>query len=104
MYKEYEKFGLTEREIDELKRILLPKEKIEKIILFGSRARGNYTRISDIDIALKGSCLNSTDINLLRDEFEESRIIYKVDLIHYEKITNNDFKNNIDKDGIEILK
>ena len=33
---------------------LAQKHQIEKVILFGSRARGDYKRASDIDLAVKG--------------------------------------------------
>ncbi len=92
-------FGLANEVIKEIKRIL-NIEKIEKIVIFGSRAQGNYRRTSDIDIAIFGE-LTDGEVNQLRHLLAESRIIYKVDLIHYESITNDSFRKSIAA-GIEI--
>lgn len=81
------KFGLKERELDE-------------IVIFGSRARGDYSRVSDIDIAIKGDV--DKIMYKIRDYFEESSIIYTVDVVNYISISNQDFKENIDSEGIII--
>ncbi|MGL5710507.1 MAG: nucleotidyltransferase domain-containing protein, partial [Cetobacterium sp.] len=44
--------GLKEREIDEIKILHHLFPQINQIIIFGSRARGDYNRTSDIDIAI----------------------------------------------------
>ncbi|MGL5702776.1 MAG: nucleotidyltransferase domain-containing protein [Cetobacterium sp.] len=46
--------GLKEREIDEIKILHHLFPQINQIIIFGSRARGDYNRTSDIDIAITG--------------------------------------------------
>ena len=45
--------GIKKQVLDE---ILMAAEKnnIEKVILFGSRARGDYRKTSDIDLAVSG--------------------------------------------------
>ena len=45
-------YGLTDEELNEIKNIL--KKHTSKAILFGSRAKGNYKKESDIDIAIIG--------------------------------------------------
>jgi len=45
--------GIKSIVIDEIKH-LAEKNKIQKVILFGSRARGDFWRASDIDLAVKG--------------------------------------------------
>ena len=41
-------YGLTDKELNEIKNIL--KKHTSKAILFGSRAKGNYKKGSDIDL------------------------------------------------------
>ena len=54
-----------------------------KIILFGSMARGDYWRASDIDVAvLPGKKIPAGLLSELREEFEESQIPYHIELIH----------------------
>ncbi|MGB6127908.1 MAG: nucleotidyltransferase domain-containing protein [Psychrilyobacter sp.] len=86
-------FGLERRSEEELRAILI-LHGVEKAIIFGSRASKKYKRTSDIDIAIFGN-FTSTEINLIRWDIEESRIIYFVDLIHFERVTNEKFKNSI---------
>lgn len=53
-----------------------------KIILFGSMARGDHWRASDIDVAvLPGEKLPAGLFSELREEFEESQIPYHIELI-----------------------
>ncbi|MGL4988651.1 MAG: nucleotidyltransferase family protein [Cetobacterium sp.] len=94
------KFGLTERELDEIKIIYHLFPEIEKIIIFGSRARGDFKRTSDIDIALIGNVEKT--IYKIRDYFDESRIIYTVDVVDFSRIEASTFKEDIEKEGIEL--
>ncbi len=86
-------FGLEERSEGELRAILI-LHGVEKAIIFGSRASKKYKKTSDIDIAIFGD-FNSTEVNLIRWDIEESRVIYFVDLVHFEKVTNEKFKKSI---------
>lgn len=70
----------------------------KKVILFGSRARGDFRENSDYDIAFKQ--LKSPE---LWPEFslksqEEPITLLRVDLLEYEKCTPN-YKENIDSEG-----
>ena len=94
------KFGLKERELDEIKILYYLFPEIDEIIRFGSRARGDYSRVSDIDIAIKGNV--DKIMYKIRDYFEESSILYTVDVVNYMSISNQDFKENIDNEGVII--
>lgn len=45
--------GIKPRVMDEIK-ALAKKYNMDKVILFGSRARGDFKRASDIDLAVSG--------------------------------------------------
>lgn len=94
-------FGLDEDALREIKKILEKNINIEKCVIFGSRAVGEYKKNSDIDIALFGK-LSFADISSIKGEFDESSIIYKIDLVHYESLKSEKLKENIMKFGIEI--
>lgn len=96
------KFGLKDRYYEELKALYFLYPNIDEIIIFGSRARGDYKEKSDIDIAIKGN-LTKLEIAMIRDYLEESRIPYMVDVVEYSKIVDKNFKEEIDKEG-KILK
>ena len=78
----------------------LKKYNPKKIILFGSRARGDYRKNSDIDIAV--------DINLsfrekrkLKEKIDLISGIYSVDLIFLDEVDEN-FKNKVLKEGKKL--
>lgn len=96
------KFGLNEREYDEIKILYFLFPNIKEILIFGSRARGDYKKVSDIDLAIKGE-LTKLDMANIRNYFDEGKIPYKVDVVEYEKISNEAFKENIDSEGILVL-
>lgn len=52
--------GIRQQIVDEIC-ILAQKYHVQKVILFGSRARGDYKRTSDFDLAVKGGELFAED-------------------------------------------
>jgi predicted nucleotidyltransferase len=69
------------KSIEELKHFLIETFPNERIYLFGSRARGDASEYSDVDIAIKGE---KGLVNALADArfvIEESQIPYKVDMV-----------------------
>ena len=75
---------------------------IEKVVLFGSRARGDYTERSDYDIAIYGN-LSHADKSSLRFSFSEDLpTLHKIDLIFMQDQSDSLFIANIKKEGIKI--
>ena len=76
---------------------------IEKVILFGSRAMGNYKNGSDIDIAIFG---NEVDFNMITGLStklnEEIPIPYFVDVVQFDTIKSKALKDHIINQGIVI--
>lgn len=94
-------FGLSKEHFYIIIKILSKySQDIEEVKIFGSRARGNYKKTSDIDLALKFREDKITDLMM---EFEESALPYKVDLIDYLANNNETLKNYIDKEGKVIF-
>jgi predicted nucleotidyltransferase len=75
----------------------LKKRGIKKIILFGSRARGDYKKNSDIDIAISGN-FNYREKRELKELVDFLAGIYSVDLIFLDNV-EEDFKRQILKEG-----
>mgnify|MGYP000320015623 FL=1 len=92
--------GINEKTLKIIKDII-GKYNVEKRVIFGSRARGTYRYNSDIDIAIFGT-INRNDFNRLLDELMESDCIYKIDLVHFERISNEGLKKDILEEGIEF--
>ncbi|WP_084221910.1 HI0074 family nucleotidyltransferase substrate-binding subunit [Mesobacillus subterraneus] len=75
---------------------------IDKVILFGSRARGDYHLSSDIDLAIKFKNKNEELLHI-SDRLSEANIIYTLDVMEYDKISNSVLIDFIDKEGIVIF-
>lgn len=97
-------YGLSERSYNELMAILASVPEVEEAVLYGSRARGDNSFGSDIDLSLHGSQLNSHILAVLNDKLYESHIPFFFDTHIYSKIKDTRFKANVDRDGIVIYR
>lgn len=72
------------------------KSSINAVLLFGSRARGDYRKNSDVDLAISYVTAAHSDII---SEFENSAFPYSVDVINYKTSKNEKLIKNIKRDG-----
>jgi len=91
-----DKFGLPQRTIDELLNYFKSKQEIKKVLIFGSRAKGNYRMGSDIDFAV---LVENLPVSHIKWDLEELPTPYKFDVVNYDTIDNPKFKNSIDTYG-----
>ena len=56
-------YGLKETELSKLTEIFASNERVERVILYGSRAKGCHKPFSDVDITLEGPDLTRTDLS-----------------------------------------
>jgi predicted nucleotidyltransferase len=84
--------------IEQLKEFLIKTFPEERIYLFGSRARGEASEHSDIDIAIKSDRSLREPLAHARFLIEESHIPYKVDLVELSKAPY--LEQIIEKEGI----
>ena len=92
------KFGLSQRIINELAAYFASKPLIDKVIIFGSRAKGNFHNGSDIDLAVWTDEHDS--VFKIAGELDDLDTPYKFDVVDYKTLTHEGMKKNIDTDGI----
>lgn len=92
-------YGLSNKIVEEIVNIK-KKYKVE-VLIFGSRARGDYKANSDIDIAVKTNVDKETKYKII-DDFDKLDIIYKIDLVFIQNVNNKDFIKSILREGKEI--
>jgi len=93
------KFGLSDTVIKELQDVFRRHANIKKVLIFGSRSKGNYRAGSDIDLAVIG---NDIDYNLLLSilcEIDDLELLYAVDLLDYQKKKGTPIGDHIDRVG-----
>ena len=96
-------FGLRPQDLAEIIEMIRQFSDIEETVIFGSRAKGNYKKGSDIDIAIKGKKISREDVALLADLLnEESALPYYFDIVHYDGITEKELTEHIDRVGKSI--
>ena len=93
-------FGLKDSTLQLIIREIRKFTEIEEAVVFGSRAKGTHSHGSDIDIAIKGPRITSTTVNRLsRHVNQELPIPHRVDIVHYETITNPSLVEHINRVG-----
>ena len=97
-------YGLTDKSHKELLEILSSIPEIEEVLIYGSRARGDFWRASDVDLSIKGEKVVRHTLALLNDKLYESHIPQIFDTHIYSAIKNQNFKNNVDRDGKVIYR
>lgn len=68
---------------------------VDKIVLFGSRARGDYKRVSDIDLAVSGGNF----VRFAVDVDEETSTLLKFDLVNLDGSVQEELRTVIEKEG-----
>lgn len=95
--------GIIDKNFAEIQSVFSSFPEVEKAVLFGSRAKGNFNSGSDIDISVFGPELNferMLEISIAMDRLD---LMEHVDLVHYERIKEPDLKNHINRVGITIF-
>ncbi len=93
-------FGLPEKTLLTIRNILAECPAVEKAILYGSRAKGNYRPGSDIDLTLIGDRLDLNILGQLTSRLEESPIPYQVDLSLWNRIDHARLREHIQRVGV----
>jgi uncharacterized protein len=62
---------LNEREISNIIKVSEEIPEIEEVVIFGSSAKGNFKKASDIDLAVKGKTITDTSIRRLSARLNE---------------------------------
>jgi len=91
--------GLNDSDIKKIQTVLNLHQEIEKAILFGSRAKGNYKPASDIDLTLVGDELTLTIQQKIENELDDLLLPYKFDISIYHTISSNELVEHIERVG-----
>lgn len=74
------------------------KYSIKKIVLFGSRARGDNKYNSDIDVAVY--LKDEKNKGAIFEEINDIETLYKVDIVFVDNNTDVELIKNINRDGV----
>jgi uncharacterized protein len=97
-------YGLRDSDLSQIMDAIAQFDEISEVVLFGSRAKGNYKAGSDVDLAIKGDRVTHTTLLELSDCLnEEKPLPYFFDLVHYETLDEPRLAEHIDRVGVVIF-
>jgi predicted nucleotidyltransferase len=95
-------YGLQQKDIDAINSIFIQYSLIEKVIIYGSRAKGTYKNGSDIDLTIIENGLTFTEFLEIENKLDDLLLPYKIDLSQKRKISNQDLIEHIQEFGQEF--
>ena len=96
------KYGLEDEELLKLQHDFAAFPEVDKVVLFGSRAKGNFRNGSDFDFCLEGNKLNLTIVNSISNHIDELGLPYLFDIAIKHQISNPDLIDHINRVGINF--
>jgi len=97
-----DQFGLTPQTLEKIKSIFKKHPLIERVILYGSRAKGTHKAGSDIDLTLIAPKMELSELLKIENELDDLLLPYKIDLSLFHKIDHADLIEHIERVGVEI--
>ena len=96
------KYGLKEEQWEMLRNVFAMNPRIEKVILYGSRAKGTYKPFSDVDITLVGEELSLNDLSDTINAICDLLLPYMFDVSFYQKLKIPELLDHISRISIVI--
>ncbi len=93
--------GLKDAHREAIIATIAANDRVERAVLFGSRATGTNSASSDVDIALFGDQLTLTDQARLTAALDEIPMAQSVELLLYDSIQDRMLREHIGNYGVE---
>lgn len=94
--------GLPEKTITAIQGVLASHPQVEKAVLYGSRAKGNYKRGSDIDLTLFGAEVSDQILSRVYWKLDDLLLPYKIDLSLFTALQQTALIEHIQRVGLPI--
>ena len=92
--------GLKESTIARINGVFAGYPAVERAILYGSRAKGNFRHGSDIDLTLEGDGIDADQLSRIILELDDLLLPYTIDLSLKRQIDNPDLLAHIERVGV----
>lgn len=94
------KYGLPKETITKILSVFNQFPEIEKAILYGSRAKGNFKPGSDIDLSLEGKNLTHNLLGAIASDLDDLLLPYTIDLSIFAKLHHEELEEHIRRVGL----
>jgi len=92
--------GLSTDTVTKIHAVLARHPEVERAILYGSRAKGNFKPGSDIDLTLTDGGLDDRVLGQIDEELDELLLPYQFDLSIFARLTQADLLDHIQRVGV----
>ncbi len=92
-------FGLSDRIRADMGQVFAHYPAIERVLIFGSRAKGGARPGSDIDLAVIAPEMTDAEFARLWNAIDDLPLVFKVDLLHWDRLANTRLKDKIPREG-----
>jgi len=96
------KYGLEDIINFKIQNVFAVFPQVDKVILYGSRAKGDYKPGSDIDLTLIGENIDLSVMNQIGLMLDDLLLPYTFDLSVFKHIRNSELLEHIDRVGVEF--
>lgn len=92
-------FGLDAAIARDLREFFGRREGVNRVWIFGSRARGEEHARSDVDLAIDAPGLDTVQFAALEKALDRLLFVRKVEMVHWQGIKDERFRREIETDG-----
>jgi predicted nucleotidyltransferase len=92
--------GLSGDTVAQIHDVLARFPEVDRAVLYGSRAKGNYKPGSDIDLTLLGSGVTSKILGQIRNELDDGLLPYTFDISIFSQLEQADLLEHIRRVGV----
>lgn len=94
------KYGLSDATIGKMNAVFAFFPEVDRVVLYGSRAKGNYKPGSDIDLTMQGAGLTSVLCGTIAERLEELLLPYMIDLSVFAELGHPELQAHIKRVGM----
>jgi len=94
------RYGLTEDAIARITVVFAACPEIDRVVLYGSRAKGTQRNGSDIDLTIEGDAVSHSQLLRMENTLDDLLLPYKMDLSLLREIDNPDLLAHIQRVGL----
>ncbi len=92
-------FGLDQKTIDDIRSVFGRYSEIEKVLIYGSRAKGNYRKGSDIDLTLIGNDITDSLLAKVLRDLDDLNLPYLMDVSIFDRLRSPELEAHIQRVG-----
>jgi len=96
------KYGVSNYIWQQILQVCFKFPQVKQVILYGSRANNTYREGSDIDLAIDAPKMTEREFSLLWNAIDDLPIIFSFDIVHLQRLENEELIKAIKKNGVSL--